>query len=477
MSEILLLILAVAFFSRRGRGRRGAADPWPGILLDAEQRGIISTDQRTALLARAAEAGGAEPRSGGVAWLGLFAGLFVVAGISLLIARNWDQIGPTVRVAAFVALLAATGEAAIRLRGRSLAASLPFELVWFFLPLLGIGLYGQTFQLSGDPISPFLVWLALGMPLAWLSERPFVATLHTCALAAVLFAGNYLVEPASVLTGIARDRLPGLLALTPPGGTPTAWALSAVILSVIAAQSLRCLPRHHRHHFVGIVGIWTFCLLVASTPFRLRHEAWLVLGALGIGTLWVGILAALDTSFEERAASVGVWLATIYALTFAWHVDHAASGSTTTLGMLVAGGAAVAAFACTIALPRARLSPLPSWALAMKAMLLAPLATAALFFVDDVWLIWCAAAIMNALLVAVAVGLMWHGSLVREAAQVNLGVLVLVGVLVTRFLDVFGNMLQSGVGFIAAGLLLAGLSWALERTRRRLLAAPPGVTA
>ena len=74
-----------------------------------------------------------------------------MAGVSLLIARNWDELGPTVRVGAFQLVLLGIGEAAIRSRDRGLALALPFELVWLFLPLLGIGLYGQTFQLSGDP--------------------------------------------------------------------------------------------------------------------------------------------------------------------------------------------------------------------------------------------------------------------------------------------------------------------------------------
>jgi uncharacterized membrane protein len=57
-------------------------------------------------------------------------------------------------------------------------------------------------------------------------------------------------------------------------------------------------------------------------------------------------------------------------------------------------------------------------------------------------------------------------------AQINLGVLILVWVLISRFLDLFGSMLRSGIGFILAGVMLAALAWALERTRRRLIAAP-----
>ncbi len=476
MSEVLLLIIAVAFFARRGRGRRGnGPERLPAILAGAEAAGIITHDQHTALLAYAGRTAEREPRLGGVAWLGVFAGLFVVAGIALLIARNWADIGPGVRVAGFLALLAAMGEAAIRYRGRSVAASVPLELVWFFLPLLGIGLYAQTFQLSGDPIQPFLVWLALGAPLAWLSERPVVAMLHTFALVSVLFAGNYLLGPASALIGVGDPALPSALALTDDAARPAAWALSIALLGTVGLQSVRLLPRAHRHHFVGVWAVWVFCLLVAPTPFRLRHEGWIVLAALGLVTLWVVVVAALDTSFEERAASVSAWLLTLYALTFTWHMDRPASGSTTTLGLMVAGAAIVGAIGSTLALPWAQFAARRAWALGAKAMLVLPIATASLYLVDDVRLAWLAAGVMNVLLVAVAVGLMWHGSLAREAAQVNLGVLVLVGVLITRFLDVFGNMLRSGIGFIAAGLLLAGLAWALERTRRRLLAGAPGM--
>ena len=95
------------------------------------------------------------------------------------------------RVVAFLVVLAVVGEAAIRMRDRSLAVALPLEVAWFFLPLVGIGLYGQTFQLSGDPISPFLWWLALAAPIAWASARPVAASIHVAALVTVLFVGNF----------------------------------------------------------------------------------------------------------------------------------------------------------------------------------------------------------------------------------------------------------------------------------------------
>jgi uncharacterized membrane protein len=476
MTEILLLILAVAFFARRGRGKSGGKDALPSVLAGAETAGIITAAQREQLLAYAATHESSGGRLGGAAWLGVFAGLFVVAGVSLLIARNWEDIGPLVRLGVFLAALLAAGEGTIRTRERSVAVSVPLELLWLFLPLLGIGLYAQTFQLSGDPIRPFLIWLALTATLAWSSLRPVVASIHTFAMVGVLFTGNFIVDPASSLFANGSGSPAGMLTLAEAGGTPLAWMLSILLLAVLSVQSLRLLPRSHRHHFVGVWAVWVWSLLLAPTPLHLSHEGWIIVAAVALATLWIVVLAYLDTSFEERATSMLVWLATLYALTFTWHMDRAAAGSTTPLGFAVVEAVVVVALGGILALPLPRLSPLPPWAWAAKAVLVAPVLVAMLYLSADVQQIWYAAVLMNAILVVIAVGLMWHGSLVREVAQINLGVLVLVGVLITRFLDVFGSMLRSGVGFIVAGLLLAALSWALERTRRRLIAVPREAT-
>ena len=473
MVEIALLILAVAYFARRGRGKAAAPSGLPEILSGAESAGIITAAQREQLLAYAGTHASASARMGGAAWLGVFAGLFVVAGVALLIARNWEQLGPAVRVGAYLMVLAVTGLAAIRARERSVALSVPLELLWFFLPLLGIGLYAQTFQLSGDTITPFLTWLALTAPVAWLSLRPAVATIHTFAMVAVLFCGNFLVEPASALMGGGMVTPPSLLAISEHGAAPSAWVLSIGLLACIVVQSLRLLPRAHRHHCVGVVMTWLFAILLAPTPLRIQHEGWIIVAALALATLWIVVLLALDTSVEERATSMCVWLGLIYSLTFTWHMDRAPTGSMTTGGLTLVIAAIVAAIGGALLLPYTRLSPRRSWAHAARAVLIAPLLVALLYFVGDVGPVWNVGLLMNGLLLTIAVGGMWHGSIVHEPAQVNLGVVVLVALLITRFVDLFGSMLRSGIGFIIAGLALAALSWALERTRRRLIAGTP----
>ena len=471
MTEVMLLILAVAYFARRGRGKPVTKDALGEMLSGAVTAGIITTAQRDALVAYGATHQPSAGRLGGAGWLAVCAGLFVVAGVSLLVARNWEDIGPTVRVGAFLVLLLGVGEAAIRSRERSLALALPLELVWMFLPLLGIGLYGQTFQLSGDAIQPYLAWLALAAPLAWLSPRPVVATLHTAGLVIVLFCGNYLIDGFSMLVGSGGPAR-GMLALTGEPANPAAWVLSVVILALTVLQSLRLVPEHHRHHCVGVVAVWVFGVLIAPTPLHVEHPGWIILAALSLATLWVVVLAYLETSFEERAAATAIWLGSIYVLTFLWHMTEPADGDVSRIGGGVIIGAIALALAATAMLPLSRLSPRPGWGRLAKLALSVPIAVALLFLADDMQLVWLAAVAMNVILFAMAIGLMWHGSLVHEPSQINAGVLVLVAMLITRFLDVFRSMLQSGLGLIAAGALLAGLAWALERTRRRLIGGP-----
>ena len=143
MTLALLVLLALGLLARAGFRRwRRTGDELPVVLAGAEAAGIITADQRERILTHAATSGAARSRLDGASWLGIFAGLFVVAGISLLIATNWEDIGPLARIGAFLVALAAVGEGAIRFRDRSLGLSVPLEVLWLFLPLLGIGLYG-----------------------------------------------------------------------------------------------------------------------------------------------------------------------------------------------------------------------------------------------------------------------------------------------------------------------------------------------
>ncbi len=444
VGSLLLLALAAWFLWQRRPSQTGGVED---VLADAEQAGIISADQRRAILNRTAES---EPtiHLSGVTWLAVLAGLFVLAGTSLLIATNWEDIGATVRIAAFLVLLLGVGEAAIRARTVGLAISL--ELVWLILPLLGIGLYAQTFQLSGETITPFLVWLVLGMPLAWRSTHAIVPLLHTASLIVVSLTGSFFVGgPLYLLTTFDIS----------------AWAVSLGTVAVVVVQSLKLLPIGQRHHCFGVVAGWVFGVLLLAPPFHLEHGAWVAIAAVALATLWLVALFEVDAGPSEILGAATVWIGILYTITFAWHSDGSIEGTTTAAS--IAGTLLVAAAAAGGIL-HVPASPFGNHALLARIVLAAPLALSFALLLGGS-AVHASAALANVLLVGIAGAIMWHGSAEREPGEINFGIFVLLVVLVTRFFDVFGSFVQSGVGFIVAGVLLAALAYTLERTRRRLI--------
>src|SRR5208282_4817759 len=45
--------------------------------------------------------------------------------------------------------------------------------------------------LSGDPLKPLLIWLALGLPLVFLTSNPPLVFLHTVGMACAVFTGAF----------------------------------------------------------------------------------------------------------------------------------------------------------------------------------------------------------------------------------------------------------------------------------------------
>jgi len=216
-------------------------------------------------------------------------------------------------------------------------------------------------------------------------------------------------------------------------------------------------------------------VLAAPTPLHVDHAGWLAVAAMALTTGWTLVMAAARTSMEERAASFFAWVACMYGLSFTYHFDRVESAGGGGVGVVLVLAVAAASLAGAWMLPPDRLTPLPSWAGRARLLVMTPLVASFAMVTGSVGMVFLSSVVMNLALFTVAIALMWHGSIVREPRQVNAGVLLLVVMLITRFFDLFLSMLTSGVGFIVAGLLLAGLSWLLERTRRRLIGAPPEV--
>jgi uncharacterized membrane protein len=392
-----------------------------------------------------------------VHWIAAASGLFIALGVILVVAHNWAAIGSIAKMAAFLLLFAGTGAAAIRLDDRP-AAAIPLETLWFFMPILGIGLYAQIFNLSGDPVKPYLAWAALSAPLAVFSKRPLAAYLT----AILLFATVYIGTLSST----------GMLALTARYYAQAAqpqwhWALALAALGA----GFALYPGQRLYKPLGAALVWLFFLLVADTAIKVRSEALLLLGGISLVVLWLAW--GSDDGDKAHGLPLTLWTAAVYAMTFFWHHQpgswYVYGGSDSAAGAMVVWAACAAALA-SLALRRQSLLPAgKAEDLTAKTLLAASVLCAFLLFGASEGSAKLLAVIANFILAAFGAGCIVTGAESADEKLINRGVLVITLLAVTRFVDVFGGLLKSGMAFIATGLLFAALAYGVNRGRKALI--------
>ncbi|KAF0126718.1 MAG: hypothetical protein FD189_1640 [Elusimicrobia bacterium] len=417
--------------------------------------GIITPEQAAAVYERAL-AGSPFASFRAAHWIGAAAGLFVALGIILIVASNWDKIDSYTKLFAFLLLFAGMGEAAIRLDEKP-AAAVPLEMIWFFMPILGIGLYAQIFNLSGDPVKPYLVWAALASPAALLSRRPFAAYLCSALLFFTLYYGTLSSNGMLALTA-ARAADPQPL---------WHWGLALAVLAGGAAV----FPGRKLSLPLGASVIWLFIMMLADTAIKLRSSGLILLSGMSLAVLWLTYGSERD---DERASlPLKVWLGAVYFTTFFWHyggdelVNH--SGPDTSAGgalawLLFAGGLLSVVFRPQRLLPAGSRDET-----AGKVMLAASMLCS--FFLFDANEATAKAVAITANLLLAAFGTVSIISGARDSSekQINLGVAVLTLTAVTRFIDIFGTMLKSGMAFIVTGVAFGALAYFVNKGRKALI--------
>jgi uncharacterized membrane protein len=129
--------------------------------------GLISTEQADAILAKYPDS----PRNGWILAYALIGGVLCVAGVSLLIASNWQSIPALVKLAGVLVLLTGgtiTGVEAQRRGGHRGVWECAY-LVAAVFPLLALALISQIFHLSGETSGLLAVWFFAVTPLAVMS--------------------------------------------------------------------------------------------------------------------------------------------------------------------------------------------------------------------------------------------------------------------------------------------------------------------
>jgi hypothetical protein len=216
----------------------------------------------------------------------------------------------------------------------------------------------------------------------------------------------------------------------------------------------------------GLVWIWS--LFVGSTPFELHDTPALFVLVASLAAVFWGIrdLAALESDEAAELGLIGVGMI-LYFTTFFWHAHgEVRSGLGTVplgaLGTLAAGGVLLALRA-----PGDRPSSPPAAVWSLRGIVLLPVALGfVLMFLEAYRPVAVAA---NLGVIGLCVWLMVEGVRAGVRTRINLGTFVLGVLILTRFLDYFGTMLESGVGFIVTGALLIAVAWLLNRGRLTLL--------
>jgi len=404
-----------------------------------------------------------------VHWIAAAAGIFIAMGVALVVAHNWASIGAAAKMAAFLLLLAAAAEGSIAAAGTKPVISTALELLWFFLPAIGIGLYAQIFNLSGDPVRPYLLWAALSAPLAVLSTRPLPARLLTLLLFATLYTGTLSGKGMMALLN------KNILSFSSGAGQPQPWLHWAAALTVLAAACAAAWFRQQtksRGLALGAGLVWLFIMLCADTDLQLLSPAMLLLGGMSAAVLW------LTWAPEEDEPGAGLpakaWTAGVYAATFFWHYvpeQAGTHGPDSAYGTMIVWGLLGLAM-ISLALRRQRLFPEGRQENAAAGILLAAsLCCAFPLFVPEQMYACATAVIANLILAALGAGLIISGARAQSEKLINRGVAILALTAITRFFDLFSGLLNSGMAFIAAGLAFAALAHIVNRGRKALLSA------
>jgi uncharacterized membrane protein len=163
-------------------------------LAEWQEANLITTEQARGILAFESE------RSRSANWivlaLGAVGALGVVTGIISLIASNWDEIPPALKLAGALAMLVGSLAAAYHFSGEKTLASDLFLAAHAGLVLAMIGLVGQVYHLSGAPWRALALAAAIAIPAALIARHSLLTD----------FAIGYALAALALFLGERRGR-------------------------------------------------------------------------------------------------------------------------------------------------------------------------------------------------------------------------------------------------------------------------------
>jgi uncharacterized membrane protein len=391
-------------------------------------------------------------------------GLLLALGVILIISHNWDLLGAQAKELGFLLVLGLAALAASQWEAKPWAGA-GIMVLWLGLPLAGIGLWAQIYQLSGDPLKPLLLWLLLSSPLAWLARQRVAAFWHTAGLVWALFAGCFCLGTWLTLATRTSYQAPD------QGPDPALWvshAVLALLLWILAfVQAGFRLGTRARVALVMAAAVFAAGLGFATTPLQAKntYEGFVLVSGLAACVWWAAKAWGMGRG-ELRALGFGLTAAICYGATFTYHLWNRQAGEITLGGALWACPWAAAGLALTALGPLTRDDVDKPWMFRLSWGLALGLSLAGLAgLLAD----WAVALLANLALVGLCVLWMFEAARWGERRLLNLCSLMLGLLVLTRFIDVFGSLLRSGMGFLTVGAVFLAVSWGIQRGRKSLL--------
>lgn len=412
------------------------------------QQGLISEEQRGSILKLYPEPAAAG-RDRTVLIFSILGSLLLAAGVVLFFAANWPRIPATVKVAAImVAIVATYGVGYYLAYKRDDYPRLGQALIFLGGLFYGAGIWliAQIFHLDSHWPNGFLLWGAGVLPIAWAtSSSPLLylstglLTVWTVSEQASFDAYNYLYP--LLLLGV-------VLPLSRRLGT---WLAEGAALAGLFLWFAINVPARQPGH--GSPGD----ILLIARQLILYGLAVAAGGLAGLGDLRaylsVGVIGTLGGAYMLTFNTISRYNPQPYVMPSLFGGSpYVIAGSTIFLLAALAAG-----YLYVRRGGRDLSTLLPAMAVFALASLLAGFAG------NEVGRMIA----FNLLLFGGTVGLIVLGIQRRTAWVVNLGLIIFVIHVLTRYFDLFFSAMNKSVFFMVGGVLLLGGGWLLERNRRR----------
>ena len=385
-------------------------------------------------------------------WIAIIAGIFITAGTSLIIAHNWETIPNIIKMAGFLLIYATIAILAIKTTETKPTLNASAEILWFFLPIIGIGLYAQIFNLSGDPAKPYLIWAILSQPLVFFLRRKILTSLHIILLFGLLFFNNFN----------AGNILSLKIAAVQP------WLLSTAILTAAFTEFFSKFKKHSSHLIIGAFLFLVLLLFTFNTPFELHGPGFKFLITISLSIIW---LLTCESIQAWKTPALVAWFFIIYMTTFFWHWTPYDIPNEPLTAIIASSLIAILSFSFIFLTP---LKTIPN--ILHNKIIKIFLAGSILIFLPIV--ISTEIATMKILAVSANIALLLAGLLFILSGskefnekRINTGVAIIFLVVITRFFDIFGTLLKSGIAFIITGIVMIFLSYLLNRGRKAIIEA------